>query len=73
MVEGDKQIEDFLQSRNGFEMSNSDSEYEEDCPTEEKNYEEETPNIVDINLLAKEHPQKIGLSTDLEQEDFKVL
>ena len=72
VFEGDKQIEDFLQSRNGFEMSNSDSKYEEDCPIEEKYYEEETPNIadiniVDINLLTKEHPQKTELSTNLEQ------
>lgn len=40
MFEGDKQIEYFVQSRNGFEMPNSDSDYEEDCPTEEKYYEE---------------------------------
>ena len=35
VFEGDKQIEDFLKSRNEFEVKNSDSEYEQDCPTEE--------------------------------------
>ena len=35
VFDGDKQIEDFLQSKNEFEIPNSDSEYEQDCSIEE--------------------------------------
>ena len=46
-------------------MPNLDSEYEEDCSTEEKSYEEEPPDTTDINLLTKEFKHKTELCTDL--------
>ena len=39
-------------------MPNSDSEYEEDYPTEEQSYQEEPPDSANINLLTKENIHK---------------
>ena len=46
--DGDKQIEDFLQSRNEFELPSSDSDYEDDCSTEENllDEEEKSPDLL---------------------------
>ena len=73
VFEGDKQIEDFLQSRNQFEVPNLDSKYEEYYPTKEHTYKEEPPHTANIDLLTKEHTHKIELCTNLEKEDFEVL
>ena len=56
VFDGDKQIEDFLQSINEFGMPKSDSEYEQDCPAEEtSSFKEGTSlQIADINLLSDE-------------------
>ena len=75
VFDGDKQIEDFLQSKNEFETSSSDSEYEQDCPIEENPLveEEKSPKIAEINLLTYEPNHKTNNSTDLENEDLEVL
>ena len=54
VFEGDKQIEDFLQSRNKIELPNSDSKYDKDCLNEEQPVEKEPPPITEINLLTRE-------------------
>ena len=43
-----------------FEIPSSNSDYDEECPTEEKSIfeEEETPEIAYINLLTKESKHK---------------
>ena len=73
--DGDKQIEDFLQSKNEFEIPNSDSDYEQDCPTEENPLceEEKSPEIAEINLLTHEPKHETEDSTNLENEDLEVL
>ena len=69
VFEGDKQIEDFLQSKNEFETPKSDLEYEQDCPTKEKSLseEEKSPENADINLLTHEPKHTTKNSTDLEK------
>ena len=50
-------------------MPSSDSEYDEDCPTEEKSSfeEEKSPEIADINMLFKETEHTTEISADLEK------
>ena len=62
-------------SRNEFKLPGSDSEYEQDCPTEENSLfeEEKSPEIADINLLFKEPEHTKENSIDLEKEDLEVL
>ena len=54
VFDGDKQIEDFMQFRNEFELQSSDSDYETDCNSEEKilGEKESCPELADINLLS---------------------
>ena len=74
VFDGDKQIEDFLQSKNEFEIPNSDSEYEKDYPTEENPLfeEEKSLEIADINLLTHQPKHKIENSTYLEKQDLEL-
>ena len=69
VFEGDKQIEDFLQSINEFEVKNSDSKYEQDCPTEENSLfeEEKSPEIAEINMLTNGPKHTTENSTELEK------
>ena len=50
----DKQIEDFMQFKNEFELPNSNSGHETDCPSEENflDEEEKSLEIADVNLLS---------------------
>ena len=53
MFDEDKQIEDFMQFRNEFELHSSDSDYDTDCS--EENFlikEESSPELANINLLS---------------------
>lgn len=74
VFDGDKQIEEFLQSKNELEIPNSDSDYEQDYPTEENPLfeEEKSPKIAKINLLTHEPKHKIENSTDVENEELEV-
>ena len=54
VFDGHKQIEEFLQPINEFELPSSDSDYEYDCPSEENllDEEEKSSRIVDVNLMS---------------------
>ena len=63
VFDGDKQIEDFMQFRNEFELPSSDSDYETNCPSEENflDEEEKSPQLADVNILSG----KIENTTDM--------
>ena len=69
VFEGDKKIEDFLQSKNEFELPSLDSDYEQDCPMEENLLDEEvkSPEIADINMLPNKLEHTTATNTDLEK------
>ena len=73
--DGDKQIEDFLQSKNEFETPHSDSDFNEDYPDEENpvTQEEDSTEIVEINLLTNDFKPMTENSTNLENEDVAML
>ena len=53
MFDGDKQIEDFMQFKNEFELHSSDTYYDSDYSEENFLGEEElSPELVNINLLT---------------------
>ena len=56
-------------------MQKSDSDYEQDCPTEENPLfeEEKSLEIAEINLLTNKPKHTTEKSTDLENEDLEVL
>ena len=59
VFDGDKQIEDFMQFRNEFELNSSDSDY--DIDYSEENFlgqEEPSPELVNINLLTRKLKKK---------------
>ena len=74
MFDGDKQIEDFMQFRNEFELHSSDSNYETNC-SEEKilDEEESSPELVNINLLTRKLKNKTELNAELETEELETL
>ena len=56
---GDKQIEDFMQFRNEFELNNLDSDYETDYSEENFLGEEKlSPELFNINLLTRKLKNK---------------
>ena len=59
MFDKDKQIEDFMQFRNEFELHSLDSDYDTDC--NEENFlgeEERSPELVNIDLLTSKLKKK---------------
>ena len=75
MFDGDKQIEDFIQFRNEFELPSSDSDYEIDCPCEENflDEEEKSPELVDINMSSRKLENSAEMIVELETEDLETL
>ena len=74
VFDNEKQIEDFMQFRNEFELNSSDSEYEIDCS--EENFlgkEEPSPEPVKINLLTSKIENEIELNVELEKEELETL
>ena len=70
----DKQIEDFMQFRNEFELNSSDSDYETDCGEEIfLDEEESSPELANINPLPSKPKNKTELNTNLETEDLETL
>ena len=59
VFDGDKQIEDFIQFRDEFELNSSDSDYDTDC-SEENFLGEEEPSseLFNINLLSSKPENK---------------
>ena len=58
---GDKQIEDFMQFRNEFELHSSDSDYDTNCSEENFLGEEEPfPKLANINLLSSKLEKKLN-------------
>ena len=74
VFDNDKQIEDFMQFRNEFELHSSDSDDDTDC-NEEKflGEEESSPQPANINLLSSELRSKTELSAELETEELQTL
>ena len=59
VFDNDKQIEDFMQFRNEFELHSSDSDYDTDCGEENFLGEEEpSPELANINLLSSKLESK---------------
>ena len=73
VLEGDKQIEDFLVGRNEFEFSDSDSKSDSSYPSEESSDEEETPCNIEIKSL-KEHIGNLNEKCEkTDSEEVEVL
>ena len=71
MFDGDKQIEDFMQFRNEFELNSSDSDYDTDCNEENFLGEEElSPELADLNLLSRKLQRKIEWIAEVETENL---
>ena len=71
MFDGDKQIEDFMQFRNDFELHSSDLDYDTDCSEENFLGEEESSlELVNINFLTKKLENKTEFNAELETEDL---
>ena len=72
---GDKQIEDFMQFRNEFELPSSDSDYETDCPSEENflDEEERSPELANINLLSSKLENETEMTAEFETEELETL
>ena len=74
VFEGDKQIEDFLIGKNGFEFPDSDSLSSDSCPTEEPSNEDETtPHNVEINALNEEIGNSTTECENADSEEVEVL
>lgn len=73
VFEGDKQIEDFLISRNEFEFYDSDSKSDEKCLSEEPLDEEKSPHDVEISMLIKELGAQTEEYKNAEKEEIEVL
>ena len=73
VFEGDKQIEEFLQFRNEFELPNSDSKYDKNCLHEEQCDQKEPPPIAEIDLLTSEFENQTEEYINSEKEDIEVL
>ena len=75
MFDGDKQIEDFMQFKNEFELPSSDSDYEIDCPSEENflGEEEPSPELADINILSRKLENKTEMIAEVETEELETL
>ena len=74
VFDNDKQIEDFMQFRNEFELHSSDSDYDTD--RSEENFlgeEEPSPKLVNINLLTSKLKKKTELITELETKELETL
>ena len=74
VFDGDKQIEDFMQFINEFELNSSDSDYDTDC-SEENFLGEEEPSLelININFLTNKLKNKKELNAELETEDLGTL
>ena len=73
VFEGDKQIEDFLIGRNGFEFPDSDYKSDESCLSEEPPNEERSPHNIEINMLTKELGTQTEEYKNVEKEKIEVL
>ena len=71
MFEGDKQIEDFLQSENDFSIPTPGLSHKEYCFGEKQIPKIELPSTADINQF--ENIFKVELSNNLDQRDLQVL
>ena len=66
VFDNDKQIEDFMQFRNEFELNISDSDYDTDCSEENFLGEEEpSPELANINLLSSKLENKTEMNAKL--------
>ena len=71
---GDKQIEDFMQFRNEFELNSSDSDYDTDCSEENFLGEEEpSPELANINLLSIKLENETEINVDSGTEELETL
>ena len=74
MFDNDKQIEDFMQFRNEFELNSSDSDYETNCRDENFLDEEElSPKPTNIILSSSKLESEIELNAELETEELETL
>ena len=74
VFDNDKQIEDFMQFRNEFELHSSDSDYDTDYSEENFLDEEEpSPELANINLLSGKIKNKIEKTVELETEELETL
>ena len=75
MFDGDKQIEDFMQFRNEFELPSSNSDYETDCPSEENflDEEEKSPELANVNILSRKLDNTTEIFAEFEEEDLETL
>ena len=75
MFNEDKQIEDFMQFRNEFELHSSDSNYETDCNSEENfvGEEEQSPELADVNILSTKLKNKTEMIAALETEELETM
>lgn len=71
VFEGDKHIEDFLQSENDFSLPTLSSSHEEECFDEKHTPKIKLSYIADINQF--EHLYKAELFNKLDQKDLEVL
>ena len=74
VFDNDKQIEDFMQFRNEFELHSSNSDYDTNCSEENFLGEEEpSPEPVNINLWSRKLKNKTELDAELETDESKTL
>ena len=75
VFDGDKQIEDFMQFKNEFELHSSDSDYETDYNSEENflGEEEPSPEVANMNLLSSKLTKKTELTAKLETKELETL
>ena len=74
VFENDKQIEDFMQFRNDFELNDSESDYETEC--KEENFldkEEPSSELANINLLSRKLEGKTETNAESETGELETL
>ena len=57
-----------MQFKNEFELPSSDSDYENDCPSEENflDKEERSPKLANVNLLSSKLENEVEMNAELE-------
>ena len=75
VFDGDRQIEDFMQFGNEFELHSSGLDYETDCNSEENflDEEEKSPKLANINLISSKLENTTEMIVDLETKELETL
>ena len=71
IFQDEDQIDDFLQSRNEFEITKTDLENEEKNPGKNQDQEPNLPSWTDLNLVNHSYGTVIG--EDIDQRELEVL